>query len=82
MHERYRQLNYDVALLELNRPIQMSYKARPVCLPQHGSRVLPATQCYITGWCCKTRVVGYGTYSVQALKPHSLGRNSAGPEVI
>ncbi|KAM7433609.1 hypothetical protein ABFA07_016183 [Porites harrisoni] len=57
MHERYRQLNYDVALLELNRPIQMSYKARPVCLPQHGSRVSPGTRCYITGW---GRMVGGG----------------------
>lgn len=49
MHERYRQLNFDVALLQLNRPIQMSQKAKPVCLPQHGSRARPGTQCYITG---------------------------------
>lgn len=49
MHERYRQLNYDVALLQLSRPIQMSNKARAVCLPQHGSRARTGTQCYITG---------------------------------
>ncbi|KAL9970710.1 hypothetical protein ACROYT_G023122 [Oculina patagonica] len=57
MHERYRQLNYDVALLQLNRPIQMGNTAKPVCLPQHGSRAQTGSQCYITGW---GRTVGGG----------------------
>jgi len=49
MHERYGNLNFDVALLQLNRPIQMSNEARAVCLPQQGSRIQPGSQCYITG---------------------------------
>lgn len=49
MHEQYRNLNFDVALLQLDRPIQMSNKARAVCLPGQGSRIRPGSQCYITG---------------------------------
>ena len=49
MHEQYRNLNFDVALLQLDRPIQMNNKARAVCLPQQGSRIRPGSQCYITG---------------------------------
>ena len=47
MHVLYRNLNFDVALLQLNRPIQMSNKARAVCLPRQGSRIRPGSQCYI-----------------------------------
>ena len=50
MHERYGQLNNDVALLQLNRPLDLSGdKVKPVCLPQHGSRARPGTKCFITG---------------------------------
>ena len=49
MHEQYRNLNFDVALLQLTKPIQMSSKARSVCLPEQGSRIRPGSQCYITG---------------------------------
>jgi len=49
MHERYRNLNFDVALLQLRRPIQMSSKARAVCLPEQGSRIRAGSRCYITG---------------------------------
>lgn len=49
MHERYRNLNFDVALLQLSRPIQMSNKVRAVCLPKQGSRIRPGTRCYIKG---------------------------------
>ena len=51
MHELYqsRIYNYDVALLQLDRPIQMSNKARAVCLPRQGSRIRPGSQCYLTG---------------------------------
>ncbi|CAH3035777.1 unnamed protein product [Pocillopora meandrina] len=64
MHERYGQLNFDVALLQLNRPIRMSYKAKPVCLPQQGSRARPGSQCYITGW-GRTVGGGYGANILQ-----------------
>jgi len=57
MHERYRNLNFDVALLQLRRPIQMSSKARAVCLPEQGSRIRAGSRCYITGW---GRTVGGG----------------------
>ena len=49
MHEQYRNLNFDVALLQFNTPIQLSYKARYACLPEQGSRIPPGTECYITG---------------------------------
>ncbi|KAJ7382094.1 hypothetical protein OS493_037063 [Desmophyllum pertusum] len=58
-HEQFnmRQLRNDVALLQLERPIQASSKVNTVCLPSSGSRVKPGTQCYITGW---GRTVGGG----------------------
>ena len=50
-HEQFnmRQLRNDVALLQLERPIQASSKVNTVCVPSSGSRVPPGTQCYITG---------------------------------
>ena len=44
-----RNLQNDVALLQLERPIQASSKVNTVCLPSSGSRVSAGTQCYITG---------------------------------
>ncbi|KAJ7382093.1 hypothetical protein OS493_037062 [Desmophyllum pertusum] len=51
-HERFNmeKLRNDVALLQLERPIQSSSKVNTVCLPSSGSRVQPGTQCFITGW--------------------------------
>lgn len=51
-HEGFdmRQLQNDIALLQLERPIAASEKVNTVCLPASGSRIPAGTQCYITGF--------------------------------
>ncbi|KAK3740262.1 hypothetical protein QZH41_017826 [Actinostola sp. cb2023] len=44
-----RQLRNDVALLQLEKPIQASSKVNTVCLPSSGSRAPAGSRCYITG---------------------------------
>ena len=50
-HESFnmRNLQNDIALLQLQGSIQNSDKVSTVCLPSSGSRVSPGQQCYITG---------------------------------
>ena len=49
IHEYYKNLRNDIALLQLQQSIQSSQKVNTVCLPQSGDKVRPGTQCYITG---------------------------------
>ena len=58
MHERYKNLQNDIALLQLHQSIQSSEKVNTVCLPRSGHKISPGTRCYITGW---GRVVGGGS---------------------
>ena len=50
-HEGFsiKHLRGDIALLQLDRPAQLSEKVNLVCLPQKGSRVAAGTRCFITG---------------------------------
>ena len=41
----------DIALLQLEQPVQLSSKVNLVCLPQEGTKVAPGTSCYISGNC-------------------------------
>jgi len=43
-----RMLDYDIALLELQTPIQFNKYVSPVCLPSDNPPV--GAECYITGW--------------------------------
>lgn len=40
----------DLALLQLRRPVPLSARVQPVCLPVPGDRPPPGTPCYVTGW--------------------------------
>lgn len=40
----------DLALLQLRRPVPLSARIRPVCLPEPGARPPPGTPCWVTGW--------------------------------
>lgn len=50
MHEQYnrRNLNNDIALFKLKKPILFGKYVQPVCLPE--ADVKPGHECYITGW--------------------------------
>ncbi|XP_032858988.1 transmembrane protease serine 9 isoform X3 [Tyto alba] len=43
-------LDYDVALLELNMPIQFSNTIKPICLPDNSHIFHEGARCFITGW--------------------------------
>jgi len=43
-----RKLNNDIAMFELEKPIQFDDNVMPVCMPQDDPPV--GTKCYITGW--------------------------------
>ncbi|XP_027468395.1 serine protease 33 [Zalophus californianus] len=40
----------DLALLQLRRPVPLSARIQPVCLPEPGARPPPGTPCWVTGW--------------------------------
>ncbi|XP_074202979.1 serine protease 33 [Camelus bactrianus] len=40
----------DLALLQLRRPVPLSARVQPVCLPEPGTRTPPGTPCWVTGW--------------------------------
>lgn len=40
----------DLALLQLRRPVALSTRIQPVCLPQRGDRLPSGTPCWVTGW--------------------------------
>ncbi|NXK13120.1 TMPS9 protease, partial [Herpetotheres cachinnans] len=43
-------LDYDVALLELNTPVQFSNTIKPICLPDNSHVFHEGARCFITGW--------------------------------
>ncbi|KAM4553187.1 ovochymase-2 [Fundulus diaphanus] len=60
VHEKYSPafpMNYDVALVELDHPIRMGARVRPICLPLPDLKIPPRTNCVVAGW-GKTRERG------------------------
>ncbi|NXI68360.1 ACRO protein, partial [Anseranas semipalmata] len=52
MHEYYRNISsgYDIALLELDHPVQCSYYIQLACVPDASLRMSEMTTCYVSGW--------------------------------
>ncbi|XP_067090331.1 ovochymase-2 [Osmerus mordax] len=53
VHDKYRYywpMNYDVALLELNKRIQLGSRVQPICLPVPSEAFPPRSNCVIAGW--------------------------------
>lgn len=53
-------LRHDVAVLKLSRSAPLGGKINTICLPSHGSRVSPGTNCYVTGklFVCRRYIKG------------------------
>ncbi|NXQ50702.1 ST14 protein, partial [Catharus fuscescens] len=52
VHPQYDQSisDYDIALLEMERPVLFSELVQPICLPSTSRVFLYGTVCYVTGW--------------------------------
>ncbi|XP_010121892.1 PREDICTED: acrosin-like, partial [Chlamydotis macqueenii] len=52
IHEYYNNITYrnDIALLELDQPVQCNYYIQLACVPDASLRVSRLTACYISGW--------------------------------
>ncbi|XP_025967229.2 acrosin-like [Dromaius novaehollandiae] len=52
MHEHYNNLTEanDIALLELDHPVQCSYYIQLACVPDGSLRVSELSPCYVSGW--------------------------------
>ncbi|TMS05823.1 Ovochymase-2 [Larimichthys crocea] len=53
IHEKYRHalpMSYDIALMELNQPIRLGARVRPICLPLPDENIPPETSCMVGGW--------------------------------
>jgi len=64
-YQRPTALNNDIAVFELEKPIQFSKYVQPICLPDKDVPV--GSDCYITGW-GKVRHPGYMTNILQQAK--------------
>ena len=42
-------INNDIALIKLSRPVKLSQRVNPICLPSYDSDVPTGSKCYITG---------------------------------
>ncbi|XP_069571306.1 ovochymase-2 [Brachyistius frenatus] len=53
VHEKYSHavpMNYDIALVELQRHIQMGARVQPICLPLPDENIPPLSGCVVGGW--------------------------------
>ena len=52
LHPRHKQVyqhDNDIAMIKLNKPVQLSVYSRPACLPTQGQEVPLNTECYLSG---------------------------------
>lgn len=52
MHEYYRGIKsgHDIALLELDKPVQCSQYIQLACVPDASLKVMDLSDCYVSGW--------------------------------
>ncbi|XP_051740984.1 ovochymase-2-like [Ctenopharyngodon idella] len=57
---------YNVALLRLSSPLNLSESAQPVCLPSAGQEISPSLRCCTPAW--TSQMSGHGQYNPVRLK--------------
>ncbi|XP_052644701.1 acrosin-like [Harpia harpyja] len=77
VHERYSNVSErnDIALLELDQPVQCSYYIQLACVPDASLRVSQLTTCYISGWGSTTARSGRSADVLQEAKVHLIDVN-------
>ncbi|KAM9258928.1 acrosin-like [Morus bassanus] len=77
VHEHYSNISErnDIALLELDQPVQCSYYIQLACVPDAWLRVSELTTCYISGWGSTTARSGGSTDVLQEAKVRLIDVN-------
>uniref|UniRef100_A0A8C0IIJ8 Peptidase S1 domain-containing protein n=1 Tax=Bubo bubo TaxID=30461 RepID=A0A8C0IIJ8_BUBBB len=76
VHPRYSNITKrnDIALLELDQPVQCGYYVQLACVPDASLRVSELTDCYISGWGARQKAAGT-TDVLQEAKVHLINPN-------
>ncbi|XP_074996987.1 acrosin-like isoform X3 [Calonectris borealis] len=77
VHEQYSNISQrnDIALLELDQPVQCSYYIQLACVPDASLRVSELTTCYISGWGSTTARSGGSSDVLQEAKVRLIDVN-------
>ncbi|CAM9183113.1 unnamed protein product [Bubo scandiacus] len=77
VHEHYSSISErnDIALLELDQPVQCGYHVQLACVPDASLRVSELTTCYVSGWGSTTARSGGSTDVLQEAKVHLISVN-------
>ncbi|KAM7131464.1 uncharacterized protein J5F26_000260 isoform 1-T1 [Ciconia maguari] len=77
VHKHYSSISErnDIALLELDQPVQCSYYIQLACVPDASLRVSELTTCYISGWGSTTARSGGSTDVLQEAKVRLIDVN-------
>ncbi|GAB0175364.1 acrosin-like [Grus japonensis] len=77
VHERYSNITQrnDIALLELDQPVQCSDYIQLACVPDASLRVSELTTCYVSGWGSTKARSGLSTDILQEAKVHLIDIN-------
>ncbi|CAM9156503.1 unnamed protein product [Bubo scandiacus] len=77
VHEHYSSISErnNIALLELDQPVQCSDSVQLACVPDASLRVSELTACYVSGWGSTTARSGGSTDVLQEAKVHLIDVN-------
>ncbi|XP_074746698.1 acrosin-like [Strix uralensis] len=77
VHEDYSNISQrnDIALLELDRPVQCSNSIQLACVPDTSLKVSELTTCYVSGWGYRTARAAGPTDVLQEAKVHLIDLN-------
>ncbi|KFQ50125.1 Acrosin, partial [Nestor notabilis] len=77
IHERYTNISdgHDIALVELDQPVQCGYYVQLACLPDKSLQVGRLSECYISGWGSRTARRGSSQTALQEAKVRLIDVN-------
>ncbi|XP_037244395.1 acrosin-like [Falco rusticolus] len=74
VHQHYRNVTQrnDIALLELDQPVQCNSYVKLACVPDASLRVSELTACYVSGWGARNARAGASAYALQEAQVHLI----------
>ncbi|KAM9148968.1 serine protease 27-like [Pangshura tecta] len=71
----------DIALVQLERPVNLTDRIVPICLPEAQAQFLPETKCWVTGW-GEVKDRGGGAVGVALTLPPPAAGDGKAPEML